>query len=150
MLYLERVNDRVYRAVVVQTDAKMGLMSHAVSASEAFPQISYRTCMVLENISKTNVLDDMFWMALYNMAVNVHTDDISKFYDVLLPFLTRKPLEASLVESEKTYLEYKESESTSKNIYPIAVVHGDSPNDLTQLMFVLLSRACIIFSAVVG
>jgi len=40
MLYLERVNDRVYRAVVIQTDAKMGLMSQAVSASEAFPQIS--------------------------------------------------------------------------------------------------------------
>jgi hypothetical protein len=49
MLYLERVHDRVYRAVIIQTDAKMGLLNHAVSTSEAFPQISYRTCMVLEN-----------------------------------------------------------------------------------------------------
>jgi hypothetical protein len=117
MLYLERVNDRVYRAVVIQTDAKMGLMNHAVSASEAFPQISYRTCMVLENISKKNVLDDVFWMASYNMAVNVHPGDTSRFYDVLLPFLTGKPLEASLVESEKAFSEYKESESISNNIF---------------------------------
>lgn len=113
MLYLERVSDRSYRAVVIQTNAEMGLTNHAVTAAEAFPRISYRTCLVMENISKKNVLDDVFWMALYNMAINIHTGDTSKFYDVLLPFLTGKPLEGSLVDSENAFVQ---SES-SKNIF---------------------------------
>jgi hypothetical protein len=56
--------------------------------------------MVLTDVAKKNVLDDVFWMALYNMSINFHEGDTDKFYDVLIPFLTGKPLEASLVEAE--------------------------------------------------
>lgn len=56
--------------------------------------------MVLNGVAKKNVTDDVFWMALYNMAIHSHPGDIDRFYDVLLPFLTGKPLEASLVEAE--------------------------------------------------
>ena len=48
---------------------------------------------------KKNALDDVFWAALYNMTLNPHDGDTEKFYDVLLPFLTGKPLEASLLEA---------------------------------------------------
>ncbi len=57
--------------------------------------------MVLSGISKKNALDDVFWMALYNLSVTTRQHDTDKFYDVLLPFLTGKPLEVSLVEAER-------------------------------------------------
>jgi hypothetical protein len=56
--------------------------------------------MVLDSVSNKNVTDDVFWLALYNMAIHRHAGDIDKFYDILLPFLTGKPLEVSLVEAE--------------------------------------------------
>jgi hypothetical protein len=60
--------------------------------------------MVLNNINKKCALDDVFWLAVYNMAVHVHPGDTVKFYDVLIPFLTGKPLEVSLVEAERASL----------------------------------------------
>jgi len=55
------------------------------------------------------VFDDVFWTAVYNLAVNTHHGDTVEFYDVLLPFLTGKPLEESLVESENAALEDNEN-----------------------------------------
>ena len=37
---------------------------------------------------------------LYNLAVHSHRGDTDRFYDILLPLLTDKPLETSLVETE--------------------------------------------------
>ncbi len=87
IILLERSNDRIFKAVIVQTDAE-SLKYHAVSPIEHMPHICYRTCLVLKEIPKKNVFDDVFWMALYNMAINYHVGDTDKFYDVLLPFLT--------------------------------------------------------------
>jgi len=56
--------------------------------------------MVLNGVPKKNALDDVFWMALYNMAIRKHEGDTDRFYDILLPFLTGKPLESTLVEAE--------------------------------------------------
>ena len=65
--------------------------------------------MVLNAITKKNALDDVFWMALYNMSIHSHANDTERFYDVLLPFLTGKPLEASLVEAEKIALLFQDA-----------------------------------------
>jgi hypothetical protein len=102
VLLLERTSDRLFTVVVVNTDATGGLQFHAASPTEAVPDIYYRTCMVLKEIPKKNVYDDVFWLAFYNMSIHQHPNDISKFYDILIPFLTGKPLESSLVEAEST------------------------------------------------
>ena len=60
----------------------------------------YRTCMVLAGIPKKNMLDDVFWLALYNLSLHSEEGDTDKFYDTLLPFITGKPLESSLVDAE--------------------------------------------------
>lgn len=103
LLLIERTTERVFRFVVIQTDVK-GLKNHSVSASDSAPKIKYRTCLVLNGIPKKNALDDVFWVAVYNLAVNSHQGDTVKFYDVLLPFLTGKPLEESLVDAENAAL----------------------------------------------
>lgn len=101
IIILERTTDRLFRVTIVNTDAFGGLSFHAASVADSMPEILFRTCMVLNDVPKKNVLDDVFWMALYNMAINIHQGDTVKFYDVLVPFLTGKPLEVSLVESER-------------------------------------------------
>lgn len=108
LLLIERTTERVFRFVVIQTDVK-GLKNHSVSASDSAPKIKYRTCLVLNGIPKKNALDDVFWVAVYNLAVNSHQGDTIKFYDVLLPFLTGKPLEESLVDAENAALAQEES-----------------------------------------
>lgn len=98
---LERTKERVFRVVVIQTQWSAGLNYHAVTAALKMPHVHFRTCMVFNDVSKKNVLDDVFWMALYNMQIHEHKGDMAKLYDVLLPFLTGKPLESHLVEAEK-------------------------------------------------
>ena len=100
LLLLERTTDRVFKVVVIQTDPFGGLKNHSVSANHPNAEIKYRTCMVLNNVVKKNVLDDVFWVSVYNLAIHTHKGDIDRFYDVLIPFLTGKPLEESLVEAE--------------------------------------------------
>lgn len=109
ILLMERVNERFFKVVVIQTDPYSGLRHHSATPVEAMPEIRYRTCMVLNNVPKKNAMDDVFWMALYNMAIHQHPGDIDRFYDVLLPFLTGKPLEASLVEAETAAQKLSES-----------------------------------------
>lgn len=100
IILLERTSERLFKVVIIQTDPYMGLRHHTTSPVAQMPHVTYRTCMVLNDVAKKNVLDDVFWMALYNMAIHHHEFDTDKFYDVLIPFLTGKPLEASLVEAE--------------------------------------------------
>jgi hypothetical protein len=104
LILLERTTERLFKVIVIQTDPFTGLKHHSGSASVAPPTITYRTCLVLNDVPKKNALDDVFWVALYNMAINNHGGDIDKFYDVLIPFLTGKPLEVSLVEAETAAL----------------------------------------------
>lgn len=102
LFMLERSSDRAYRATVIQTNPYGGLKFHANTLEEK--KIQYRTCMVLNDIPKKNCLDDVFWMAMYNMTIHSHLGDMVKFYDILLPFLTGKSLETSLVEAEELSL----------------------------------------------
>ena len=49
--------------------------------------------MVLDNVPQAQALDDVFWMAVYNLALGGGSGDgadTRRFYDVLLPFLTGK------------------------------------------------------------
>jgi len=104
LLLLERSDERNFRVVVIQTNPHTGLRHHAVAATVHTPNISYRTCMVLDNIPKKNIADDVFWMALYRMCINVNRGDMDRFYDILIPFLTGKPLEESLCDAERSAL----------------------------------------------
>ena len=104
IILLERTKDRIFKVVLINTDATGGLEFHASTATEAMPEIKYRTCLVLSDVSKKNLYDDVFWLAFYNMAIHSHGGDIVKLYDVLIPFLSGKPLEASLVEAEESAL----------------------------------------------
>jgi hypothetical protein len=103
-MLLERTGERNFKVVIIQTDPLGGLRHHAATPAPAMPEIRYRTCMILRDVSKKNVQDDVFWLALFNMSIHNHVGDIDKFYDILVPFLTGKPLEASLVESETAAL----------------------------------------------
>jgi hypothetical protein len=101
MLYVERESERFFTFVVIQTNPSGGLGNHAVSSTVSPPVIKYRTCLVLSDVPKKNALDNVFWAAVYNLAVRSHDGDMNRFYDILLPFLTGKPLEDSLVVAEK-------------------------------------------------
>jgi len=100
LLLLNRTTERMFTVVVIQTDAMTGLRNHSAAAAGFAPEIRYRTCMVVRDVPKRNVLDDVFWTALYNLSIHSHQGDIDRFYDILLPFLSGKPLETSLVEAE--------------------------------------------------
>eukprot|EP00961_Rhodomonas_salina_P251321 3397923-Rhodomonas_salina.1 len=39
-------------------------------------------------------------MGTYNLALKSNSEDMRRFYDILLPFLTQQPLESSLVHAE--------------------------------------------------
>lgn len=98
IVLLERPTDRAFKVAIIQTDPYGGLGFHAASLKNF--EVLYRNCLILNNVPKKNCLDDVFWMALYNMSIHNHQGDTRKFYDILLPFLTGQPLESSLVEVE--------------------------------------------------
>ena len=55
--------------------------------------LQFRSSMVLDNVPQAQALDDVFWMAVYNLALGGGSGDgadTRRFYDVLLPFLTGK------------------------------------------------------------
>jgi hypothetical protein len=45
----------------------------------------YRTCLVLSGIQKKNALDDVFWMAVYNLCLSDMEGDMDRFYEVRCP-----------------------------------------------------------------
>ncbi len=100
LLLVERISERSFNLVVINTDPLGGLQHHAVSPAARPGRLMYRTCMVLAGIPKKNMLDDVFWLALYNLTLHSEEGDTDKFYDTLLPFITGKPLESSLVDAE--------------------------------------------------
>jgi hypothetical protein len=106
LLLLVRKSEKFFDLVVVSTDPKSGLQHHAVNAAASPPAIHFRTCMVVPDVEKKLALDDVFWSAVFNLTVRSvskdSTGDIEKFYDVLIPFITGKPLEQSLIDTEVT------------------------------------------------
>jgi hypothetical protein len=121
MLIVERASDRLFRFVIVQTDPLKGLRHHSVSPTVSVPNLKYRTCMVLTDIPKKNALDDVFWMALYNMSIHPHDGDTDKFYDILIPFLTGKSLESSLVAAEQSAIASDEKLLDAKRLFEESV-----------------------------
>ena len=99
LILLHRKTDTAFKMVIVQTDPTAGLQYHDSEASP--PSIKFRTCLVLDNIPKKFALDDVFWMAVYKLTISAQPGDTDKFYGILLPFLTGKPLEMSLIESRE-------------------------------------------------
>lgn len=114
LLLLERTSERSFTLVVINTDPQRGLRFHSFSPAVKPSKLVFRTCMVLAGIPKKNALDDVFWMALYNLSMSSNEGDMAKFYDVLLPFLTDKPLEVSLVEAERADAE--DADSTKRGL----------------------------------
>ena len=100
LFLVERNSERSFNLVVINTDPQGGLEFHAVSPAIRPGRLMYRTCLVLPAIPKKNMLDNVFWIAVYNLAISSQNGDTEKFYDILLPFITGKPLETSLVDSE--------------------------------------------------
>ena len=109
ILILEKYNDRFFKMVVVQTNREQGLSFHSPSLDGY--QIKYRTAMVLNGIPKKNCLDDVFWLAVYNMTIHQHTGDMNRFYEIVLPFLTGHPLESALIDAERAALEEPDNPS---------------------------------------
>jgi hypothetical protein len=114
LLFVQRKQNQSYfRFVVISTNPKGGLRHHDVSAAEGpgFSKLKYRASMVLDFVPKHNALDDVFWMALFNMAIKPSKGDCHKFYDVLLPFLIGKPLEEAIVSAEKAEDNWKKGDN---------------------------------------
>jgi hypothetical protein len=77
--------------------------------------------MALDNISPVRVLDDAFWAFLFKLVVypaKQNTPD--KIYDLLLPFLVDKPLEAALVETkDDPATEYRSPERAALSFFRV-------------------------------
>lgn len=114
LVLFTRTAERTCRLVVINTNPECGLKFHAVRYNaQTQPKVKYRTCLVLDDIPAKNALDDVFWMALYQLVLaqkrtrdlfgrtEEKFEDTRKMYEVLLPFVTGKPLESSLVEAEQ-------------------------------------------------
>ena len=101
LLYLvEYEGENNYRFVVINTDPNMGLDYHSTTA-EFSPKLMYQTVLVVKNISKTKMMNDAFWLMLFNLSTQKSQHNTSdKLYNLLLPFLVDKPLEQVVYESE--------------------------------------------------
>ena len=118
LLIMRTRSERYYNLVVIASNPLTSLKYHSVDASMAPPRIQYRTALVLNQIDKKSVTCDVFWSAVFNLTARCcggsGTDgDLEKFYGILLPFVTQKPLEQSLVEVE--VLANKNLEHNSSN-----------------------------------
>jgi len=104
LLLLVRKSEKYFDLVIVATDPDLALKHHAVNAAVAPPAIHFRTCMVVNNVDKKMATDDVFYAAVFNLTcrnmTKDTTGDMRRFYDVLIPFVTGKPLEQTLVETE--------------------------------------------------
>ena len=136
----------MYRFVVVETDPERGLNHHPVNPSLG-NKLKYKTCLVLSNIPKKNALDNVFWMAVYALAIRSREGDLTRFYDVLLPFLTGKPLETSLYEtatSEEENLDDWSSPQRSSTAYVRCILHAVRHMLRTRGLSVLESKQVVL------
>ena len=60
--------------------------------------------MVLDDIDQKQALDDVFWMALFNLSISQGGgNDTERLYGILLPFMTGKNLEESMVDAHDAH-----------------------------------------------
>jgi len=137
LLLLIRKSDKYYDMVVVATDPELALRHHAVNAAAAPCQqtpgtVAFRTCLVVPGIEKKMATDDVFWAAVFNLTSRSMgketTGDMHRFYDLLLPFITGKPLEQTLVEVELAAQEASTSAVPTPDAPNHDVDHADAPN----------------------
>ena len=69
-------------------------------------RILYKTALVLDGVPRRNVLDSTFWTALYLFGGNLRPQQVPdstalrlQLYEILVPFLTGKPLDESLLDA---------------------------------------------------
>lgn len=99
LFLIRRKTTGVFRFVVINTDPERGLKHHEVTANTPGSKLRFRSSMVLDNVPESQALDDVFWMAVYNLSLTSDAADTDRFYDILLPFLTGRSVEESLVEA---------------------------------------------------
>ena len=99
LFLIRRKTTGVFRFVVINTDPERGLKHHEVTADTPGSKLRFRSSMVLDNVPESQALDDVFWMAVYNLTLTSDPADTDRFYDILLPFLTGRSVEESLVEA---------------------------------------------------
>jgi len=87
---------RFYRFSVCNTG--QGLHYHP-SSGHAHPKIKFKTTLCLNNIPGERILDEVFLGALFHlMFTAAPTHKPSKLYELLIPALAGKPLEACLAD----------------------------------------------------
>ena len=100
LLIVKRKTANLFRFVVINSNPEGGLQHHEVTAdSGGGPKLKFRTAMVLDDIDQKQALDDVFWMALFNLSISQGENDTERLYDILLPFMTGKNLEESMVDA---------------------------------------------------
>ena len=103
LFIVEREQGDLYRFCVVNTDPCCGGLEYHVSrTNDTAPKIKYQKVVVIKSITREKILDDAFWGMLFKLAVyKSDHNTFDKLYDLLLPFLTDKPYEQLLAESEE-------------------------------------------------
>jgi len=136
LLLLIHKSDKYYDMVVVATDPELALRHHAVNAAAAPCQqtpgtVAFRTCLVVPGIEKKLATDDVFWAAVFNLTSRSMgqdtTGDMHRFYDLLLPFITGKPFEQTLVEVELAAQEANASAVPPTDTPNLDAAHAGAP-----------------------
>eukprot|EP01083_Nonionella_stella_P030773 84290_1 len=87
-----------FRLAVCNTG--LGNEYHPVSAIFP-PKIKYKNTIVIDDIAPDRILDDAWWAMVFKLIVyKSKLNGPERLYDYLLPFLTKKPLEASIFETD--------------------------------------------------
>ena len=92
---LERTSEEFFRFTVVNTDVEGGLAYHELNATQSVPTIDYKVCMALDDVPKERMLDDAWWLFVLKLVSAENHPASKRLYDLLLPWLTDKPLEES-------------------------------------------------------
>ena len=114
MFILEKDSKETYRFVVINTSPYGGLSYHPVTADSP-PKFKYKTCIALDDIPESKILDDGFWLMLMKMTIApTDGDSPEKLYSLILPFLLDKPFEESLaLNSTDTSIDWRSPQRSS-------------------------------------
>lgn len=128
MYIIERTTEQSCRFVVVNTDVDGGLAYHESSAAVAAPTISFKVCMALDDVSMSRVQDDAWWLFVLKLVSDNKSVASTRLYDLLLPWLTDKPLEQSFAAAAE--VDYRQPHDNDSAFYRC----------VTESMFYLLRR----------
>ncbi|CAK0788937.1 unnamed protein product [Prorocentrum cordatum] len=72
-----------------------------VKTSRVHPKQKCKTVMVLDDIPAERIHDEAWWLFLFTVPMTKKTQDPSKIYEFLLPWLAQEQLECALAKSQK-------------------------------------------------